>query len=79
MVREEGQKWCDAGKTSSPIADFEDGDEAPSKECCHPAEPGKGKQTDYPLQPPKENTGLQTPSILIKWGIFWTFILKTEW
>ena len=31
------------------------------KECCHPAEPGQGKQTDYPLQPPKENPVPWTP------------------
>ena len=31
-----------------------------AKECCHPAEPGQGKQTDYPLHPPKDNMALWT-------------------
>ena len=49
-----------------PLATLEMGTGQRAKECCHPAESEKGKQIDYPLQPPKENTGLQTPSILIK-------------
>ena len=49
-----------------PLPNLEMGTGQRAKECCHPAESGKGKHSDYPLQPPKENTGLQTPSILIK-------------
>ena len=41
-----------------PLPTLEMGTGQRAKECCHPAESGKGKHSDYPLQPPKENTVL---------------------
>lgn len=51
------EKW-DIRRSSPTVTGFEVGGRA--KECRMPLEAGKGKGTDFPLEP-TERTALQTP------------------
>ena len=52
-IGRENQRWqCE--KDSLSVAGFEDGRMGPwAKECWQPLEAGKGKETDFVLEPPE--------------------------
>ena len=48
-------------KTPPAIDAFEAGRGPKAKECWQPVEAGKGKEIDFPLEPPERNAALLIP------------------
>lgn len=60
-MRREPKSWQREGDSTPRVAGFEDGGRGPpATECRPPSEAKKGKEMDYPLDPPVGSAALWT-------------------
>ena len=62
-----GSQWWNVRSTQATTAGFKDrGKGSWSREYGDPLEAAKGKEVDYPLETPEENTALPTPQFSLR-------------